>query len=106
MEWAAHPITAGLPKAKFVDESYWPLVGDAAKVQLLGTTVEEGAPRAMAWVFETGKGRAFSTLLGHYTWTFDDPYFRVLLLRGMAWAAREPLGRFESAVLDGATLSD
>lgn len=106
MDWAAHPITAGLPKAKFVDESYWPLVGDASKVQMLGTTVEEGAPRAMAWTAETGKGRAFSTLLGHYTWTFDDPYFRILLLRGMAWAAREPMGRFESAVLDGATLSD
>ena len=82
------------------------LVGDAAKVQLLGTTLEEGAPRAMAWTAESGKGRAFSTLLGHYTWTFDDPYFRILLLRGMAWAAREPLSRFESAVLDGATLPD
>lgn len=106
MEWAEHPITAGLPKARFVDESYWPLLRHPSKVQVLGTTVEEAAPRPMAWVFEPGKGRAFSTLLGHYTWTFDDPFFRVLVLRGMAWAAREPLGRFDAALLDGATLSD
>ena len=106
IEWSSHPITAGLPKAKFVDESYWPLIGDTSRVQVVGTTVEEAVPRPMAWVYENQKGRVFSTLLGHYTWTFDDPYFRVLLLRGMAWSAREPLGRFDAAVLDGATLSD
>ena len=45
----------------------------------------------MVWTTErgAGKGRSFSTILGHYSWTFDDPLARVLILRGMAWAAGE-----------------
>ena len=31
----------------------------------------------------------FVSIPGHYTWTFDDPLFRVLLLRAMAWCAHE-----------------
>jgi len=98
LEFADHAITAGLPKAAFLDESYWPLVGDLKGGQVLATQVEEGAPRAMAWVREVDKGRVFCTLLGHYTWTFDDPYFRILVLRAMSWAAREPLNRFDAAI--------
>ncbi len=48
---------------------------------------------------------AISCILGHYTWTFDDPYFRILLLRGMAWAAGESPYRFERLVLRGIPLS-
>jgi type 1 glutamine amidotransferase len=98
LDFADHPITAGLPMAKFLDESYWPLVGDLKGGQVLATQVEEGAARAMAWTFEVGKGRVFCTLLGHYTWTFDDPYFRILVLRAMSWASREPLNRFDAVV--------
>jgi putative heme-binding domain-containing protein len=100
LDFAAHAITAGLPKSKFIDESYWPLVGDPKGVDILATQVEDGAPRAMAWVREAGKGRVFCTLLGHYTWTFDDPFFRILVLRGMSWTVREPLDRFDQIVSD------
>jgi hypothetical protein len=34
-------------------------------------------------------------------WTFDDPFFRIMILRGMAWAARQPEDRFISAATDG-----
>ena len=51
-----------------------------------------------------GKGRVFSCILGHYTWTFDDPYFRILLLRGMAWAAGESPYRFDQLVTRGALI--
>ena len=43
----------------------------------------------MVWTFNKGNGRVFGTVLGHYYTTFEDPLFRVLVLRGMAWAAGE-----------------
>ena len=43
---------------------------------------------------------------GHFAWTFDDPLFRVLLLRGIAWAAREPVDRFNDLVTPGARVRD
>jgi type 1 glutamine amidotransferase len=39
------------------------------------------------WTFQKGKGRVFASILGHYTWTLDDSLFRLLVLRGIAWAA-------------------
>lgn len=52
---------------------------------------------------EAGKGRVFVCIPGHFTWTFDDPAFRVLLLlRGMAWASGEPLDRWPELAPVGA----
>lgn len=106
------PITKGLPQQiHFIDETYWPLVGDAARVNVLATANEmppdgkQLAPQPMFWTTTYGKGRVFSTVLGHYSWTFDDPYFRILLLRGMAWAAGESPYRFDPLVLCGARVS-
>ena len=100
-----HPVMRGFGVVPHVDESYWPHV-EAGKVAVLATTPEEGAERPMAWASQREKGRVFGTLLGHYTWTFDDPMARVLILRGMAWAAGEPAGRFESLATDGVELKD
>jgi type 1 glutamine amidotransferase len=105
-----HPICLGLPETiHFVDEAYWPLRGDKSKVTILatsdedtGTDTQQKKPEPMFWTHQRGKGRIFGCILGHYTWTFDDPYLRILLLRGMAWAAREPVYRFDPLVLDGA----
>jgi putative heme-binding domain-containing protein len=99
---APHPITRGFDKVKFVDESYWNLVGDPKAVQVLATGPEDGSPQPLLWTRESGKGRVFVSILGHYTWTFDDPLFRVLLLRGIAWAAREPVERFTPLATVGA----
>ncbi len=94
-----HPITRGLSsRIHFRDESYWPLIGDESRVQVLATTVEEGKPRPMIWTHEVGQGRVFCSILGHYAATFDDPLFRVLLLRGLAWAAGERATRFDDLV--------
>ena len=67
---------------------------------------DETAPQPVFWTYEYGKGRVFGCVPGHYVWTFDDPYFRILLLRGMAWAAGESPYRFDSLVLRGARLRD
>ena len=42
--------------------------------------------------FSVGSGE-FVSILGHYSWTFDDPLFRLLLLRGIAWSAGEDADR-------------
>ena len=109
-----NPICLGLPRTiHLLDEAYWPLKGDLSKVTVLATsdeTISEDSqqtkPEPMFYTYEYGKGRVFSCILGHYTWTFDDPYFRILLLRGMAWAAGESPYRFERLVLRGIPLSE
>ncbi len=86
-----HPITGKLRAVKFVDETYWPLAGDLKKINLLATAEEEGKPWPILWTHEPeGGGRVFVSILGHYARTFDDPIFRAILLRSIAWAAREP----------------
>jgi type 1 glutamine amidotransferase len=92
IEDRAHPIMRGFDKSvKFIDESYWQAVGDPSKIHLLATGVEEGAPQPLVWTFEPPgtKGRVFVNILGHYNWTFDDPLFRVMLLRAVAWCGRD-----------------
>jgi putative heme-binding domain-containing protein len=103
---AKHPITRGFDKLRLVDESYWELAGDPKRVHLLATGVEEKAARPLLWAREQGKGRVFVSIPGHYTWTFDDPLFRILLLRGMAWAAGESVDRFNDLATQGARLAE
>jgi type 1 glutamine amidotransferase len=110
-----HPICRGLPR-QFVwkDETYWPPVPpiDAARTTVLATSQENIQKDKLAttaqplfWTFTTGRGRSFGCVPGHFTWTFDDPWFRLLLLRGIAWAAGEPPYRFDSLALRGARLA-
>ena len=104
-----HPICLGLPEQiKFVDEPYWPPHGDRTKVEVLAASNEVNpdapdttSPQPLFWTYQPGKGRVFGCVMGHYNWTFDDPYFRIFLLRGMAWAADESPYRFDPLVLVG-----
>jgi len=111
-----HPICLGLPqRIQFLDETYWPPTPaiDPARVTVLATCAERPgqsdppvpAPQPIFWTYEPGRGRVFGCVLGHYTWTFDDPWFRVLVLRGLAWAAGESVYRFDSLVLRGARVT-
>jgi type 1 glutamine amidotransferase len=56
----------------------------------------------MAWTYrphgKQGGGRVFATILGHYSHTFDDPLYRALVLRGLAWSAGEPVDRLMDVV--------
>jgi putative heme-binding domain-containing protein len=99
---AKSPISRGLGKLKFVDESYWRLTGDPGKVDLVATGVEEGKPQPLMWTYTRGKGRVFVSILGHYNWTFDDPLFRLLVLRGVCWTAGEPVDRLSELITVGA----
>ncbi len=109
-----HPISRGLPKEiALLDEPYWPPIPpiDPAHTTILAVSEEEdpasrvASPQPMCWMTGTGKGRVFGCVPGHYTWTFDDPWFRLLLLRGIAWAAAQPPDRFDSLALRGARVN-
>ncbi|MEA2709956.1 MAG: hypothetical protein QOF78_2557 [Phycisphaerales bacterium] len=100
-----HPITRGFgPSGTFIDESYWNLTGDAARIHLLADALEEQQPRPLLWTQEKGKGRVFVSILGHYTWTFDDPLFRLLVLRGICWSAQEDPDRLSNLATIGARI--
>lgn len=106
-----HPICLGLPPSIVMesDETYWPPTPMMENVTVLATaTEEEGSrgktPRAaqpMFWCHGLGGGRVFGCVPGHSIETFDDPFFRILLLRGIAWAAGGSAYRFDGWVLGG-----
>ncbi len=100
-----HPILRNIKQLQLYDESYWRLTGSVENVTLLGTSTEDGMPTPQLWTFEKGPGRVFVSIPGHYSWTFDDPIFRVLLLRGIAWTAKENVDRFNELAPLGARLS-
>lgn len=101
-----HPIARNFEKVKLTDESYWQLTGDPSKIRLLASGVEDGKPQPLFWTLEPSNGRVFVSIPGHYSWTFDDPLYRVLLLRGIAWTAKQPVDRFNDLATPGARLAD
>jgi len=103
----ANPLAAGLPDWKAPDESYWNLTGTLPheRTRVLMSIVEGGEPRPQMWMIERGAGRVFVSIPGHYTWTYDDPLYRILIFRGMMWSVREPLDRLAPLVLPGARVT-
>ena len=107
-----HPIGRNFDKVHFHDESYWLMQGDPSKVKLIATGIEDGEPRPLFWTYEPAvanskqQGRVFVSILGHYSWTFDDPLFRILLFRGIAWTTKEPVDRFNELATIGVKLAE
>ena len=111
------PIFKGFPK-KFdlADELYWRLKGDPAGITPLMTAPAgpkiankplPGPPRIedldgkkwpVMWTKEVGRGRVFVSLVGHNYFTFNDPFFRIILLRAMAWTMNESFDPFKPLV--------
>ena len=103
----SHPLAKGFREWQIPDESYWNLTGDliATRSQVLATSFEENEPRPQMWTREVGPGRIFVSIPGHYTWTYDDPLFRILIFRGIMWSAHEPIDRLAPLVLIGARVT-
>ena len=104
-----HPIMHGLPGTfTLADECFWNLQGDRRRVTALATSDEIVGDKVSAepviWAHEHGKGRVVASTLGHFDWTFDDPFFRTILLRGIAWAAGESPYRFDPLIRRGIPL--
>jgi type 1 glutamine amidotransferase len=106
-------ICLGLPQTiKFDDETYWPAT-PVVDIEVLATSDEKVGkdandikPQTIFWTHKFGKGRVFGCVPGHNNGTFDDPYFRIILLRGIAWAGNQSPYRFDSLVLRGASLKN
>ncbi len=103
------PIVAGLPDTlQFEDEIYFPLFGHPDSITVLATSNESfqgtTAARPALWTYAPpGKtGREYGFIMGHLHTSFSDPVFRILLLRGMAWAAKDDFNRYRRVVLDSA----
>lgn len=97
---ASHPIGRNFSKLSLHDESYWNLIGDPARMTLLavgGPEAGESKP-PLFWTVESNQGRVFVSIPGHYSSTFDDPLYRIILLRAIAWASHEPVDRFNDLV--------
>jgi len=114
MSSPTHPIGAGLPPTwRLDDEPNWPPTppADAARVHTIAGSKEAvgpgetATPQPLFWTFTLDQGRVFGCVPGHYSATFDDPYFRLLLLRGMAWAAGESPYRFDDLALRAADVA-
>ena len=101
-----HPIVRNVDRLQLYDESYWMLTGDVKNVTLLGTSTEDNEATPQLWAYEKGRGRVFVSIPGHYSWTFDDPIFRAVLLRAIAWTANEPIDRFNELVPLGARIAE
>lgn len=110
-QFTKHPLAKGFnatsfTKAKFIDESYWQFRGDEKNVNLLASSMEDGQLRPQLWTRNVGPGRVFVSIPGHYNWTFDDPVFRVLALRGICWAAGQPVDRLTDLAPIGARIAE
>ncbi|MCA9161058.1 MAG: ThuA domain-containing protein, partial [Planctomycetales bacterium] len=101
-----HPITRNINRLQLEDESYWQLVGDAESIDILGSGQDDDAMQPLVWCHEREAGRVFVSIPGHYSWTFDDPLFRILLLRGIAWTAHQPVDRFNELIYLGASVQE
>lgn len=101
-----HPISRNFDKVHFHDESYWQMQGDPARIQILATDVEDGVDQPLFWTLQSGKGRVFVSIPGHFSWTFEDPLFRILLLRGITWTANESVDRLNDLATIGARISE
>ena len=104
----------------FNDESYWNLL-KRDNVEVIGAIapkldnniitfadiLENEQVRSDAfWTYKSGKGRVFGTTTGHYTYTYFDPIYRLILFRGIAWSLKEDPGPFMPLVFQGITNED
>ena len=111
------PIFEGFPVTfHLADEFYWRLRGDTTGITTLVTSPAgpaianrplSGPPKIedldgkkwpVMWTKEVGRGRVFVTVPGHNFFTFNDPYFRIILLRAMAWTMYESFDPFKPLV--------
>ena len=110
------PVKRFPEKFDLADEFYWELRGDTAKITPLVTSPAgsaianirlpgppkkeelDGKTWPAMWTTEVGRGGVFVSGVGHNYFTFNDPYFRIILLRAMAWTMNESIDPFKPLV--------
>ncbi|MFD0892671.1 ThuA domain-containing protein [Luteolibacter ambystomatis] len=100
-----HPITKGASNFHIDDEIYYDM-DLSPDIRVLATSytpkVPEGKRPAeggkanvydiqpQMWAYEKDNYRAFVSIPGHLWGTFEKPFYRAVLLRGIAWAGKRP----------------
>jgi type 1 glutamine amidotransferase len=86
-----HPLVQGLTDFQADDELYFGLAGDRP-IEVLATAQSKktGKAEPVAFVFPYGRGRVFSTVLGHDAKAIRVSGTSELLRRACAWAAPTP----------------
>ena len=80
-----HPIIAGLSPWTIVDETYD--MADAGEgSEILLTTDHPKSLKTVAWTRSVGRSRVFCCELGHDHVAWEDPNFRTVVGRGIAWS--------------------
>jgi type 1 glutamine amidotransferase len=81
-----HPITRGLKRFEIHDEAYNHYEVDPQATVLL-TTEHPASDTELAWVKTYRHSRVFYLQLGHDRRAYEDPNYRLLVSRGIRWAA-------------------
>ena len=90
-----HPVTKGMPREwmHFKDELYHGQRGPAANMQILATAYSAkdkrgtSAHEPMIWWIPYGKGKVFTTVMGHADYSMKCVGFQTVVLRGAEWVA-------------------
>jgi hypothetical protein len=107
LKYSPHEITKGFPESDIrPEEPYWNLLGEGEGTTTIAAMEADGAAQPQAWSVERGGGRIFVCIPCHFTWTHDDPLFRVLAYRGICWSAKRPLNRLDAAIYTGARVAE
>ncbi|MBV9551108.1 MAG: ThuA domain-containing protein [Alphaproteobacteria bacterium] len=109
-----NPIVAGtgLGDLKFTDEEFYKMTMAPSGVHPLATVVIAATPSGISgggagqtvpqlWTYEhTAPGgqpsRAFVWMQGHVYENFSNPVLKKVILRGIAWAGKHPVGELEN----------
>lgn len=83
-----HPITQDLGDWTITDETY-KMASAAEGSQVLLTTDHPLSMHSLAWTRQHKRSRVFCTALGHDHLAWEDPSFRSLLARGIAWTVNK-----------------
>ena len=81
-----HPAIQGVPDYESWDETYVHMKLNP-DIEVLAVREEDGREEPWTWVRSHGEGRVFYTAWGHDERTWSNPGFRMLLERGIRWAA-------------------
>jgi type 1 glutamine amidotransferase len=90
-----HPVLAGMPKEwkHTKDELYHGQRGPAAEMHILATAYADkstngtGDHEPMIWWIPYGKGKVFTTVMGHADYSMKCVGFQTVVARGSEWAA-------------------
>jgi uncharacterized protein len=100
-----HPITKGASNFHIDDEIYYDM-DLSPDIRVLATSYTPNVPgnkkpveggkahiydiQPMMWAYEKENYRAFVAIPGHLYSTFEQPFYRGILMRGIAWAGKRP----------------